>query len=184
MNTPKCFSPLSVWHLRTNFMNLHHNAETLWKYNSYMNQNTNSQMNKQASWKHIIRRIKSIPQSTPGTGVNEVCNSVKDVMLLQLNITTHHDIKWTNRYSDVIMSVMASQITSLTIVYSTIHSGADQGKHQSSASLAFVWGIYRWPVNSLHKGPVTWKMFPFDDIIMWMYWAVHSKDYIYALHTL
>ena len=39
-------------------------------------------------------------------------------------------------------------------------------KHQSSASLAFVQGIHRWPVNSRHKGPVTWKMFPFDDVIM------------------
>ena len=71
-----------------------------------------------------------------------------------------------NHYNDVIMSTMASQITSLTIVYSTVYSGADQRKHQSSASLAFVLGIHRWPVNSLHKGPVTRKMFPFDDVIM------------------
>ena len=68
-------------------------------------------------------------------------------------------------YSDVIMGVMASQITSLTIVYSTFDSGADQRKHQSSTSLAFVRGIHRW-VNSPHKGPITWKMFPFDDVIM------------------
>ena len=64
------------------------------------------------------------------------------------------------------MGTIASQITSLTIVYSTLYSGADQRKHQSSASLAFVWGIHRGPVNSPHKGPVTRKMFPFDDIIM------------------
>ena len=69
-------------------------------------------------------------------------------------------------YNDVIMGVMASQITSLTIVYSTVYSGADQRKHQSSASLAFVWGIHRGPLNSPHKWPVTRKMFPFDDIIM------------------
>ena len=69
-------------------------------------------------------------------------------------------------YSDVIMSAMASQVTSLTIVYSTIYSGADQRKHQSSASLAFVRGIHRGPVNSPHKWPVTRKMFPFDDVIM------------------
>ena len=61
---------------------------------------------------------------------------------------------------------MASQITNLTIVYSTVYSGADQRKHQSSASLAFVWGIPGWPVNSPHKGPVTRKMFPFHDVIM------------------
>ena len=62
-------------------------------------------------------------------------------------------------YNDVIMSVMASQITSLTIVYSNVYSGADQRKHQRSASLAFVWGIHRGPVKSPHKGPVTRKCF-------------------------
>ena len=51
-------------------------------------------------------------------------------------------------YSDIIVGPMASQITSLTIVYSTVYSGADHRKHQSSASLAFVRGIHRWPVNS------------------------------------
>ena len=57
-------------------------------------------------------------------------------------------------YSDVIMSMMASQITRLMIVYSTVFSGTDQRKHQSSASLAFVRGIHRWLVNSPHKWPV------------------------------
>ena len=69
-------------------------------------------------------------------------------------------------YSDVIMSPMASQITDISIVYSTVWSGADQRKHQSSASLAFVRGIHRWPVNFPHKGPATRKMFPFDDVII------------------
>ena len=64
------------------------------------------------------------------------------------------------------MSGMASQITNLTIVYWTVYSGADQRKHESSASLAFVRGIHRWPVNSPHKGPVTRKMFPFDYVII------------------
>ena len=67
---------------------------------------------------------------------------------------------------DVIMGAMASQITSPTIVYSTVYLGADQRKHQSSASLAFVSGIHRWSVNSPHKWPVARKMFPFDDVIM------------------
>ena len=67
------------------------------------------------------------------------------------------------------MSAMASQITSLTILYSiitsltilypTVYSGADQRKHQSAASLAFVRRIHRWPVNSPRKGPVTRKSF-------------------------
>ena len=67
---------------------------------------------------------------------------------------------------DVIIITIASQITSLTNVYSTVYSDADQRKHHSSASLAFVWGIHRGPVNSPHKWPVTRKMFPFDDVIM------------------
>ena len=64
------------------------------------------------------------------------------------------------------MGVIASQITSLTIVYWTIYSDADQRKHQSSASLAFVQGIHQGLVNSPHKWPVTRNMFPFDDVIM------------------
>ena len=60
--------------------------------------------------------------------------------------------------------MMASEIASLTI--QPFIQGADHRKHQSSASLAFVRGIHRWPVNSPHKGPVTRKMFPFDDVIM------------------
>ena len=69
-------------------------------------------------------------------------------------------------YCDVIMGAIASQITSLTIVYSTVYSGSVERKHQSSASLAFVRGIHRWPANSPHKWPVTRKMFPFDDVII------------------
>ena len=64
------------------------------------------------------------------------------------------------------MGTIASQITSFTIVYSIVYSNADQRKHQRSASLAFVRGIHRGPVNSPHKRPVTRKMFPFDDVFM------------------
>ena len=73
---------------------------------------------------------------------------------------------WPLHYNDVTMVSMASQITNLTIVYSAVYSGADQRKHQCSASLAFVWWIHRWPVNSQHKWPVTQKMFPFNDVFM------------------
>ena len=69
-------------------------------------------------------------------------------------------------YSDVIMGAMAFQITSLANVYPTVYSGTDQRKHRISASLAFVRGIHRWPVNSAHKWPVTRKMFPLGDVIM------------------
>ena len=64
------------------------------------------------------------------------------------------------------MTTMASEITSLTVVYSIVYSDVDQRKHKSSASLAFVRGIHRGPVNSPHKWPVTRKMSPFDDVIM------------------
>ena len=81
-------------------------------------------------------------------------------------------------FSDVIMGAMASQIISLTIVYLTVYSGEDQRKHQSSASLAFVRWIHRWPVNSPHKWPVTREMFSFDDVIMypWDNISVHLSS--------
>ena len=89
------------------------------------------------------------------------------------HILSHTDPHWMDDrglkiilYITVTSCAIASQITSLTIVYSTVYSDADQRKHQSSASLAFVWGIHRGPVNSPHKWPVTRKMFPFDDVIM------------------
>ena len=136
-------------------------------------------------------------------------------------------------YDDVIMGAMASQITSLEFVYSTVYSGTDQRKHQSSASLAFVGGIHRepgtgdfptqmasnaenvssqwhhhvstdylahskgmhqrfalvaslafvrgiqrWPVDSPHRGPVTRKMFLIDDVVM------HSYRYVTKDHQL
>ena len=77
------------------------------------------------------------------------------------------------------MCIMASQITSLTIVYSTVYSGAGQSKHQSSASLAFVRDIHRWPVHSPHHGPVTRKMFSFDNVIIFE--ILYLMHFIYAL---
>ena len=88
---------------------------------------------------------------------------------------------WFN-YNAVVMGAMASQITSPTLVYSTVYSDADRRQHKSSALLDFVWGIHRGPVNSPHKGPVTRKMFPFDDVIMFTsgllhwYWNSHVID--------
>ena len=76
-------------------------------------------------------------------------------------------------YNDVIMSAVASQITSVSIVCSAVGSGVEQRKHQSSVSLAFVWGIHRWPVNSPHKWSVTRKMFPFGDVIMYHHVSIY-----------
>ena len=81
------------------------------------------------------------------------------------------------------MSAMASQITCVTFVYSTICLCAYQRKHQSSASLAFVRGIHRWSVNSPHKGSVTRKRFPFDDVIIeWVkYPILHAKTKLFLV---
>ena len=65
------------------------------------------------------------------------------------------------------MDTMASKIISLTIVYSTVHSGADKRKHQSSASLAIVRGIHRWPVNSPAQMASNAENVPFDDVIVY-----------------
>ena len=84
-----------------------------------------------------------------------------------------------SHYSDVIMGAIASLITNLTTVYSTVYSDADQRKHQSHASLAFVWGIHRGPMNSPHKWPVTRKMFPFDDVIIYTIIAIFKSFKLY-----
>ena len=73
------------------------------------------------------------------------------------------------------MGAMASQITSVSIIYSAVCSGADEKKpHQIPSSLAFVRKIHWSPVNSPHKWPVTRKMFPFDDVIMIAIWKSYD----------
>ena len=119
-------------------------------------------------------------------GENEFANAISKIEAISigLNMTTQRSHicdrvipslirrqRWWHmasivHYSDVIMSALVSQITCVSIVCSTVCSGADQRKHQSSASLAFVRGIDWWLVDSLHKGQVTRKMFSFDDVIM------------------
>ena len=105
-----------------------------------------------------------------------------DMILLRHSSSYYLRSKTIHHYNDAIMGAIASQITSLTSVYSIVYSGADQRKHQSSASLAFVRGIHRGPVNSPHKWPVTRKMFPFDDVIMMLslsivgvWWRLNAK---------
>ena len=84
-------------------------------------------------------------------------------------------------YNDAIMSAIVSQITSITIIYSTVYSGADRRKHQSSALLAFVRGINRWPGNPPHKGPVTRKWFQCDDVIMVTYTYLECIVYNFTI---
>ena len=88
------------------------------------------------------------------------CPILNTVFLLSLCCFCSSTLRWRH------MGAIASQITSLMIVYSAVYSDADQRKRQSSASLAFVRGIHRGPVNSPHKWSVTRKMLPFEDVIM------------------
>ena len=97
-----------------------------------------------------------------GNALNQCCY----IVTWSLRNILHWNVNQNAHYGDVIMGEIASQITSLTIVYSTVYSDVNQRKHQSSASVAWVRGIHRKPVNSPHKWPVTRKMFPFDDVIM------------------
>ena len=65
------------------------------------------------------------------------------------------------------MSVMASEITGISIVCSTVCSGTDQRKHQSSVSLAFVREIHWWPVDSPHKRA------GYENVSIW--WLHHAS---------
>ena len=91
--------------------------------------------------------------------------------MIVLDIYCHLSISDCFHYNDIIMGTMASQITSLTIVYSTVYSGVDQIKHQSSAFLALaLCGEFtgdRWIPRT--NGQWRGKMFPFDDVIMLWY---------------
>ena len=77
--------------------------------------------------------------------MNKKLNPTESNSYGYLSVPTYRLIRLVQdaHYDDAIMSAIASQITSLTIVYSTVYPGADQSKHQSSASLAFVWWIPR-----------------------------------------
>ena len=123
-------------------------------------------------WTAVERSVQQFHLFVKETGFGSVCHSQWEFRYTtempderRRGPTNHRhrlDHASINRihYSDVILGAMSSQFTSLTIVHSTVYSGADQKKHQRSASLAFLWGIHRWPVNSPHKWPLTRKMFP------------------------
>ena len=84
----------------------------------------------------------------------------------------------TKHYDAVIMTTIASQITSLTVVYSTVYSDADQRKHQSSASLAFGWGIHRDRWIPRTKGQLRGKCFHLMTSSWWKQsrsgWGYHT----------
>ena len=99
--------------------------------------------------------------------------------MLLIHASREFSINVQFHYNDVIKSAMPSKITSLTIVCSSVYSGAYHRKHKSSASLTFVRGIPRWPMNRPHKGPVTRKMFPFDDIFILK--QVYAKKFCFPI---
>ena len=72
---------------------------------------------------------------------------------------------WQIHYSDIIMSTMASQIPGFPVLLNRL-LGCRSKETSKLRYTGFVNGIPRWPVHSSHKGPVTRKMFPFDDFIM------------------
>ena len=101
----------------------------------------------------ILPSVKSFVSKMSSWVTNYMHNNYGMHLLISYP-TLHDSFLKPPHYNDVIMSAIASQITRLTIVYSTAYSGPDQRKYQSSASLDFVRGIHRRPVNSPHKGPV------------------------------
>ena len=116
----------------------------------------------------------SLPWACSNINVfKEMVNSIVSMFTCVKQIVHIERDRKIYHYDDVIMTMLASQITSLTVIYSIVYSGVNQRKHQSSASLAFVREIHRGPVNFPHKWPVTRKMFPFDDVIMCQRHCLH-----------
>ena len=115
-----------------------------------------------------LQQLPTLPCEAVGKhGSNVIiCNEIQS-RIMRCSYRVPH-------YNDVIVGAMTSQITSLTIVWSTVYSGADQ-IHQRSASLASVREIHRVSVNSPHKWPVTRKTFPFDDVIVYFKETVPVK---------
>ena len=103
------------------------------------------------SWRIIVRAILTVKKNKLNR-VNDWTPTQFITYLINRFFKGYH-------YADVIMTKMASQITSLTVVYSTVYSDADQIKHQSSASLAFVWGIHRDRWIPRTKGQLRGKCF-------------------------
>ena len=106
-------------------------------------------------WNQIDKQLPSICGNIDTVG--SPCNTFQYSTMLDIAPQ-----RWMWHYGDVLMSAMASQIISLTIVYSIVYTGAVN----ENMSLVFVRGIHQWPVSSPHQRPVTRKMFPFDDVII------------------
>ena len=132
-------------------------------------------------WRHNMETIYAIPAFCEWNPTSLVDFPYKGQVMLSLDepMLTNHlwglaafswgqflrkssrykSLKWVWHYIDVIMTTIASQITSLMVVYSIVYSCADQRKHQSSASLAFVRGIHRDRWIPRTKGQLRGKCF-------------------------
>ena len=113
----------------------------------------------------VLLKLKSVHLTLVIAVSANVLGSASTTSSIDIDMTTQL-ISWRLHYSDIIMSAMASQITGISIVCSTVCSGANKKTHQSFASLAFVRGTYWWPMDSPHKRSVPRKMSLFDDVIM------------------
>ena len=119
--------------------------------------------------KHVYLRNKmkiDLMMSTLSISSYEIKDNSAEMSICWLEILYNPIFGRCTYYNEVIRSATASQITDVSIVFSAVCSGADQIQYQSSVSLAFVRGIHPSPVNSPHKGPVTRKMFPFNDVLL------------------
>ena len=123
----------------------------------------------------FIDTVAVLPYDCPGAS-EVILNNMCELYITSLLAFA------SNHSNDVIMGAITSQITSLTIVYSTVYSGTYQRKYKSCASLAFVRGIHRGPVNSPHKWLVTREMFPFDDVIIMISYYASSNRFTVSNH--
>ena len=99
------------------------------------------------------------------TMYKRLCVTHHELIMFTGPILRHHSVNYVLRWRDNERDGVSNHQP-----HDCLHnrySGADQRKHQSSASLAVVRGIHQWLVNSPHKWPVTRKMFPFDGVIKW-----------------
>ena len=130
---------------------------------SIISQQLNSAVNCNLDGKHnpvySVQSLAWLPKARPWMGPGHQYSLLHCVE----TVCSENDFLY---YSDVMMSMMAFQITSLTIIYSIVDSYADQRKTSKLRVTGFVRGIHRWPVNSPHKWPVTRKIFAFDAVIM------------------
>ena len=108
----------------------------------------------------IHSETSAVAHFMPGKGMHEelYATRMKQTYVSKWNNSTCHWFRPLH-YTDVIMTAVASQVTSLTVVYSTVYSDADQRKHQSSASLAFVRRIHRDRWIPRTKGQLRGKCF-------------------------